>query len=465
MELEVVCRVMVSSKLCQPQTWTQSQITAFTPRQVIQCISQIWREIHWERAVRLMSTSNDRLRLIWRFRSFNTGVEQPPGTNVIGITTNNLGAPNDLKAIQPTSLILPVEIWLSILEHSDSARDKLKAITALSKLFRLTFFPMFRRIAHLDISRVPSSSIGIPNEHRRLVLDLTIACSNRLTGMEFSTAVAAHFLSFNEFSNLVSFNWAVSRPLPGGMYLILRSSPVLRSLMISSGPQRISSTSGFLDLAPPRCQLTTAGVGKAHVVGDIFRPGAPSRSSITTLVVFHSKLIYCLSPTLTLSSLVILDIRCTLKYSSVSALFHLLSSTPTLEHLSLCEGSPYCDIDSSTRDATACPFLKSVTDLAWIPSVFMPLLYGKRTLERLELVGPLLAADVKRIHWQSLRVVDITFSHPDVEGKLVEVIEGGGTVNWTDVTFRANDWRPATSHDDVSTTLITFPLPAQYQVS
>src|ERR1700749_3479599 len=120
------------------------------------------------------------------------------------------------------SLILPTEIWLTILEYL--TRGEMKSLASTSKLFRSALFPLFRRTAVIDLSRRGSYAEAlVPIDHRRMFRVLTLLLGNPVQRGEFDNAINLHLSNIADFSNLTECCWAMRHPIPKPVYLFLRS--------------------------------------------------------------------------------------------------------------------------------------------------------------------------------------------------------------------------------------------------
>ena len=343
-------------------------------------------------------------------------------------------------------LIVPIEIWLAILEYLH--REDMKALVSICKPFRFVLFPLFRRTAVINLSRPWSyAEAPIPVDHRRMVTNLKVQMTSQLPMGEYDNAINLHFSNLADFSNLVEFHWAHGDHIPKEIYLFLRSHASLRVLAIESGCAVLKN----LKLPPPQCALRMASIENYDIMKDIFLHGSASNRTITHLVIHHAFPLEALDAETAFPSLVHIDLRLTFGKLSLPFLFRFLDSNQTLERITIrawaanpCTGTP-------TERIPALPRLKHFTAMAVSASPFLSLVFGRRTLDILSLSGPLLIGEeIQRIPWEGLKDFDISLEDIVAQNALIDILGSSGEMAWRRVTIRTSTLESWTDNLGVS---------------
>jgi hypothetical protein len=276
-----------------------------------------------------------------------------------------------------------------------------------------------------------------------MVTSLTVLTHKPLEKKQFDDAVNLHFSHPADFENLVEFHWAQRYQIPKEIYLFLRSHPPLRDLKIENEFDVLSEDLlEGLALPPARCALTMASLGRYDVMKDIFRYSSSSHKTIAHLVILDAYLLQALDAKIAFPSLVHLDLHLSFGTLYVPFLFTFLGSNPTIERISLSarEANPGTSADAGHPPTL--PRLKHFIGDIRHDSPFLPLAFGKRTLETLSLPIALLSArDIQDIPWDGLNVIDILLEDMDAHGALTASIESLGPdrkMAWREVTIRTN---------------------------
>ena len=350
------------------------------------------------------------------------------------------------------SLILPIEIWLAILEYL--ARGEMKSLASTCKLFRSALFPLFRRTAVIDLSRPGSyAEAPVPIDHRRMVRDLTVIMSNQIRRGGFDNAINLHLSNLVDFSNLTEFCWAQRHPIPKAVYLFLRSHSPLRVLKIEAEFDVLSEDLlGGSSLLPPRCALTMTSIGRYDIMKDIFQYGSATHKTIAHLVILDAYLLQALHSEIAFPSLVHLDLRLTFGTMYLPFLFKFLGSNPTVERITLHARNTNPGT-SAHEGRPALPRLKHFTAEITNHSPFLFLTFGRQTLETLCLAGTFLSArEVHNILWEGLNIVDIILEDTEARDALIRSIEtlgSSGKMAWRKVTIRKSNMKSWTDNMDV----------------
>ena len=341
------------------------------------------------------------------------------------------------------SLILPIEIWLAILEYL--SRWELKSLASTCKPFRSALFPFFRCTAVIDLSRQPESYAEalVPVDHRRMVTNLTMLVRNRIQRGGFDSAINFHLSNLAHFSNLTEFHWVQRHPIPKQLYLFLRYHSSLRVLKIETELDVLpEDLLGGLGL-PPRCALTMTSIGRYDIMKDIFQYYSATRRTIAHLVILDVHLLQALNAEIGFPSLVHLDLRLTSGTMYLPFLFKFLGSNPTIERITLHARDPNLKTRTHKGRPPALPRLKHFTANIKCNSPFLSLAFGRRTLETLSLAGAFLSArEVQNIHWEELNVIDIILEDMEARGALIRRIEAlgsSGKLAWQKVTIRTSN--------------------------
>jgi hypothetical protein len=310
---------------------------------------------------------------------------------------------------------------------------------SICKPFRFALFPFFRRRAVIDLCQ-PWSYVEapIPIDHRRMVTSLKILMSSQLQKGEYDYAINLHFSNFADFSNLVEFHWAQRYHIPMEIYLFLRSHCSLRVLKIENEYHLGSEpTLGILKLPPPQCALTMASIEKYDIMRDIFRHGSASHRTITHLVIIHAFLLQALDAGVAFPSLVHIDICLTLGTLYLPFLFKLLKSNPTLERITLRAGAAIPSANIRAEQLPELPRLKHFSSEARSHGPFLSLVFGRQTLDTLNVGGaPLNREEIQRIHWEELKVIDVGLLDIVAENAFIETLRSSGEIAWRKATIR-----------------------------
>ena len=329
----------------------------------------------------------------------------------------------------------------------------MKSLVSICKPFRFVLFPLFRRTAVINLSRPWSyAEAPIPIDHRRMVTSLTVRMSIRLHNGEYDNAINLRLSDLADFSNLVEFHWAQPHHIPREIYLFLRSHSSLRVLKIESEFDVLSeSLWKNLTLPPPQCALSMASIENHDILKDIFRHGSASNRTITHLVIQDAYLLQALDAETAFPSLVHIDLRLSFGKLYLPFLFRFLGSNPTLERITIRAWAANPCTRTHAGRTPALPRLKHFTAEAASHSPFLSLVFGKQTLDTLSLGGPLLnGEEIQRIHWEGLKVIDVSLEDIVALHALIEILGSSGEMAWRKVTIRPTTLELWTDNLDVS---------------